>query len=75
MCPTAADDGVRRLAIPIRGRGRYTGESRMAPDWEAEGGYLPPWDLSVRVALTIAGAVGSAARFDWVRIESASPRE
>ena len=50
------------------------------PEWrpigqEAEGGYLPPWDLGVRVALTIAGPVGSEARFDWVRIESASPRE
>ena len=46
------------------------------PEWrtlgeEAEGGYLPPWDLGVRVALTIAGPVGSEARFDWVRIESA----
>ena len=42
---------------------------------EAEGGYLPPWDLGVRVALTIAGPVGSEARFDWVRIESASEPE
>jgi len=36
---------------------------------EAEGGYLPPWDLGVRVALTVSGPQGTRARFDWVRIE------
>jgi len=45
------------------------------PEWrpignEAEGGYLPPWDRGVRVALTIAGPAGAEARFDWVRIDS-----
>ena len=49
-------------------------DTRKDPEWrpigeEAEGGYLPPWDLGVRVALTIAGPAGSEARFDWVKIE------
>jgi beta-xylosidase len=34
-----------------------------------EGGYLPPWDLAVRVALAVGGPAGSEGRFDWVRIE------
>ena len=34
----------------------------------AEGGYLPPWDRSVRVALTVGGAVGVEGRFNSFRI-------
>ena len=30
---------------------------------------LPPWDLAVRVALTVSGPAGSEARFDWLRVE------
>lgn len=31
---------------------------------QAEGGYLPPWDLAVRVALLVTGGPGASARFD-----------
>jgi len=34
----------------------------------AEGGYLPPWDRSVRVALTVGGVVGVEGRFNSFRI-------
>ena len=37
---------------------------------ETEGGYLPPWDLAVRVALVVGGAPNAEGRFDWVRIET-----
>jgi xylan 1,4-beta-xylosidase len=37
---------------------------------ETEGGYLPPWDLAVRVALAARGPAGAAARFEWIRIET-----
>jgi xylan 1,4-beta-xylosidase len=36
---------------------------------EADGGYLPPWDLAVRVALSVGGPKGAQGRFDWIRIE------
>ena len=32
-------------------------------------GYVPPWDLAIRVALTVSGPTGSEARFDWLRVE------
>src|SRR5690242_13610530 len=38
----------------------------------AEGGYLPPWDRSVRVALTVGGVVGAEGRFDSFRITPSS---
>ena len=34
----------------------------------AEGGYLPPWDRSVRVALTVGGVEGAEGRFNSFRI-------
>lgn len=36
---------------------------------QAEGGYLPPWDLAVRVALTVSGPAGASARFDRFTLE------
>jgi xylan 1,4-beta-xylosidase len=36
---------------------------------ETQGGYLPPWDLAVRIALAAGGPAGSSAKFDWVRID------
>jgi beta-xylosidase len=36
---------------------------------ETQGGYLPPWDLAVRIALAAGGPAGSTARFDWIRID------
>jgi beta-xylosidase len=38
---------------------------------QAEGGYLPPWDLSVRVALVLAGPPNASARFGAFRLEMA----
>jgi xylan 1,4-beta-xylosidase len=35
---------------------------------EAEGNYLPPWDLSIRIALTAGGVEGAAGKFEWLRI-------
>jgi xylan 1,4-beta-xylosidase len=37
---------------------------------DTAGGYLPPWDLAVRIALAVGGPEGSGGRFDWVRIRS-----
>jgi beta-xylosidase len=37
---------------------------------ETEGGYLPPWDRAVRVALVVGGAAGAEGRFDWLRVET-----
>ena len=37
---------------------------------EAEGGYLPPWDLGVRVALVAGGPAGTRARFDWLHLDA-----
>jgi xylan 1,4-beta-xylosidase len=37
---------------------------------EAQGEYLPPWDLAVRVALCVGGPPGGEAQFDWLRIET-----
>jgi xylan 1,4-beta-xylosidase len=46
-------------------------------DWKnvgdpAEGAYLPPWDRSVRVALTVGGVVGAEGRFNSFRITPAT---
>lgn len=40
----------------------------------AEGGYLPPWDRAVRVALTAGGVDGAEARFDAFEIQPAGAR-
>lgn len=61
---TASDGRRYRFAYSPDGR-----EWRTLGD-EAEGGYLPPWDLAVRVALAVGGAAGEEGRFDWVRIET-----
>ena len=41
---------------------------------ETAGSHLPPWDLAVRIALTVGGPAGSQGRFDWLRIEGPAPR-
>ena len=59
---TATDGHRFRFAISNNGRNwRNVGE-------EVEGSYLPPWDRGVRVALTVNGAEGASAKFDWLRI-------
>ncbi len=37
---------------------------------ETQGGYLPPWDLAVRIAVAAGGPAGAQARFDSVRVDS-----
>lgn len=55
---TARDGHLYRFAVSSDGRGwTNVGE-------ELDGSYLPPWDRGVRVALTVGGAQGAAARFD-----------
>ena len=71
-----------RGAAPLDLRVTATGGSRfqfaMSADgksWEpiggeTGGGYLPPWDLAVRIALAAGGAPGAQSRFDWIRIDT-----
>jgi xylan 1,4-beta-xylosidase len=40
---------------------------------DINGDSLPPWDRSMRVALTAAGPEGLQVRFDWLRIDLAPP--
>ncbi|PYK60691.1 MAG: xylosidase [Verrucomicrobia bacterium] len=66
------------LRLTARGGNRFQfAVSSDGRDWKpvgetAEGGYLPPWDRSVRVALTVGGVVGAEARFNSFRIESSA---
>ena len=65
------------LRLTARGGNRFQfAISSDGRDWKtvgetAEGGYLPPWDRSVRVALTVGGAVGAEGRFNSFRITPA----
>ena len=40
------------------------------PIGSTEGDYLPPWDRSIRIALTAHGAAPATARFDFLRVEA-----
>ncbi|MBC7693497.1 MAG: family 43 glycosylhydrolase [Methylotenera sp.] len=40
---------------------------------ELNGEYLPPWDLGIRVALTVGGARGASARFNSFQITPVLP--
>jgi len=73
---TAGDAVLLRMTATGGSRFRFAvgTDTPEGPRWrpvgnEAEGGYLPPWDRGVRVALTMTGQAGSEARFDWIRIE------
>ncbi len=69
-------------AVPTALRVTATGGSRFqfatsadGKTWEpiggeTGGGYLPPWDLAVRIALAAGGAPGAQCRFDRVTIDS-----
>ena len=63
------------LRLTARGGNRFQfAVSSDGRNWKtvgepAEGGYLPPWDRSVRVALTVGGVVGAAGRFNSFRME------
>jgi xylan 1,4-beta-xylosidase len=50
------------------------GKSWRSVGQTADGGYLPPWDRNVRVALTAGGALGAEAQFDFLRIVPKGPR-
>jgi beta-xylosidase len=63
------------LRLSAKDRTRF--EFAISPDgrtWNtvggAEGGYLPPWDLAVRVALLVSGQQPASARFGAFRLES-----
>jgi xylan 1,4-beta-xylosidase len=62
------------LRMVVVGAQRYSFQySADGADWQKigddlEGGYLPPWDRAVRVALAGGGGKGSEARFDSFRI-------
>ncbi|HEU4890964.1 MAG TPA: family 43 glycosylhydrolase [Vicinamibacterales bacterium] len=63
------------LRLSAKDRTRF--EFAVSPDgqaWKTVGGaqgeYLPPWDLAVRVALLVSGRPASSARFGSFRLES-----
>ncbi len=62
------------LRMVVTGAQRYSFQfSADGADWQkvgddADGGFLPPWDRAVRVALAVGGAKGAEARFDSFRI-------
>ena len=71
----APDTGQFHLRLSAKDRTRF--EFAVSPDgrtWTAVGGaegeYLPPWDLAVRVALLVTGQGGSSARFGTFRLEA-----
>ena len=62
--------GTQLLHLRLSATDRTRFEFAVSPDgrtWKtvggAEGEYLPPWDLAVRVALILSGQPGSSARF------------
>ncbi|MEY2408143.1 MAG: xylan 1,4-beta-xylosidase [Verrucomicrobiota bacterium] len=69
---------VAHLRMNVAGGNRF--QFSISPDgkaWRAvgqstEGGYLPPWDRSVRVALTVGGVAGAEGKFDLLRITSSA---
>ena len=73
---TARADAPLDLRITATGGSRFhfatsvdCGATWQPLGTETEGGYLPPWDLAVRIALAAGGPAGAEARFDWIRIE------
>ena len=74
---TIPQQDLIHLRLAATDRTRF--EFAVSPDgrtWKtlagAEGGYLPPWDLSVRIALLLSGPPKSSARFGAFRLEPAS---
>jgi beta-xylosidase len=64
--------GSRRVHLRLEAAARARFDFSVSADgrqWKAVGpqsdaGYLPPWDLAVRVALLVTGPPGASARFD-----------
>ena len=74
---TIPQQDLIHLRLAATDRTRF--EFAVSPDgrtWKtlagAEGGYLPPWDLSVRIALLLSGPPKSSARFGAFTLEPAS---
>lgn len=72
---TIPDGDLIHLRLAATDRTRF--DFAVSPDgrtWKtlagAEGGYLPPWDLSVRIALLLSGPPQSSARFGAFRLEA-----
>ena len=70
--PAAGSQPIH-LRLTARDRTRFDfAVSADGRTWEAVGGaegeYLPPWDLSVRVALLVTGSPGASARFGTFRL-------
>jgi len=77
LASAAIGDGpsLELRIIATRGRRFQFAYSTNGREWhalgeEAEGGYLPPWDRAVRIALAVGGPPAVDARFDWLRIET-----
>lgn len=78
---TAPAPGREDVQLRVTATGRARFQFAMSADgriWqslggEATGGYPPPWDLAVRIALAVGGPAGYEGRFDWIRVESAHP--
>jgi beta-xylosidase len=77
LASAAIGDGpsLELRIIATRGRRFQFAYSPNGREWhalgeEAEGGYLPPWDRAVRIALAVGGPPAVDARFDWLRIET-----
>ena len=74
---TATAPGTAPIDLRITATGGSRFQFAMSTDgtrWqpvgsETPGGYLPPWDLAVRIALAAGGPAGAEARFDWVTID------
>ena len=79
----AARPGTNAPAEALTASGGNRFQFAVSPDgrdWKAagdtaDGGYLPPWDRSVRVALTVGGVVGAEGRFNSFRITPVSEKE
>ena len=70
MPTTVQMPATELLHLRLSAQDRTRFEFAVSPDgrtWKTVGGaqgeYLPPWDLAVRVALILSGEPGSSARF------------
>jgi hypothetical protein len=61
---TARDGHLFRFHVSSNGK------NWIAIGEELDGGFLPPWDRSVRVALFTGGTPEATGKFGWMRLES-----
>ena len=75
---TSGVEARDRVYLQLRAADRTRFDFAVSPDGQrwttvaarAEGGYLPPWDLSVRVALLVSGPPNASARFGVFKLET-----